>query len=84
MARRSLLWLWFSWGRNQNGQLGLGTNEDASVPQKVRAFEVSGSLPPRPLPPHAALLTVHAEVAFAGGESEDAGGWSGAHSSGHR
>eukprot|EP00271_Cylindrocystis_brebissonii_P008505 TRINITY_DN22878_c0_g1_i1.p1 TRINITY_DN22878_c0_g1~~TRINITY_DN22878_c0_g1_i1.p1 ORF type:complete len:446 (+),score=66.57 TRINITY_DN22878_c0_g1_i1:322-1659(+) len=29
----------YSWGRNQNGQLGLGTREDALVPQKVTFFE---------------------------------------------
>lgn len=28
-----------SWGRNQNGQLGLGTTEDALVPQKIEAFQ---------------------------------------------
>ncbi|KAG6595606.1 Ultraviolet-B receptor UVR8, partial [Cucurbita argyrosperma subsp. sororia] len=28
-----------SWGRNQNGQLGLGTTEDALVPQKIQAFQ---------------------------------------------
>ncbi|XP_058735596.1 ultraviolet-B receptor UVR8-like isoform X2 [Vicia villosa] len=28
-----------SWGRNQNGELGLGTTEDSLVPQKVLAFE---------------------------------------------
>ncbi|KAL8096423.1 ultraviolet-B receptor UVR8 isoform X2 [Apium graveolens] len=28
-----------SWGRNQNGQLGLGTMEDSLVPQKVQAFQ---------------------------------------------
>lgn len=28
-----------SWGRNQNGQLGLGTTEDSLVPQKVHAFK---------------------------------------------
>ncbi|KAF3543687.1 hypothetical protein DY000_02005917 [Brassica cretica] len=28
-----------SWGRNQNGQLGLGDTEDSLVPQKIRAFE---------------------------------------------
>ncbi|KAL1814080.1 hypothetical protein ACET3Z_024145 [Daucus carota] len=28
-----------SWGRNQNGQLGLGTIEDSLVPQKVQAFQ---------------------------------------------
>ncbi|KAG6551955.1 hypothetical protein Mapa_006572 [Marchantia paleacea] len=28
-----------SWGRNQNGQLGLGHNEDSLVPKKVVAFE---------------------------------------------
>lgn len=28
-----------SWGRNQNGQLGLGTTEDSLVPQKIQAFE---------------------------------------------
>lgn len=28
-----------SWGRNQNGQLGLGNNEDALVPRKVTAFD---------------------------------------------
>ncbi|XP_077224913.1 ultraviolet-B receptor UVR8-like [Tasmannia lanceolata] len=28
-----------SWGRNQNGQLGLGTTEDSLVPQKIRAFQ---------------------------------------------
>ncbi|CAM8947795.1 unnamed protein product [Rhodiola kirilowii] len=29
----------WSWGRNQNGQLGLGTSEDSLVPQKVQAFQ---------------------------------------------
>ncbi|XP_020588013.1 ultraviolet-B receptor UVR8 [Phalaenopsis equestris] len=28
-----------SWGRNQNGQLGLGSNEDSLVPQKVQTFQ---------------------------------------------
>ncbi|XP_062095114.1 ultraviolet-B receptor UVR8 isoform X1 [Humulus lupulus] len=28
-----------SWGRNQNGQLGLGTTEDSLVPQKIQAFK---------------------------------------------
>uniref|UniRef100_A0ACD5ZD62 Uncharacterized protein n=1 Tax=Avena sativa TaxID=4498 RepID=A0ACD5ZD62_AVESA len=28
-----------SWGRNQNGQLGLGNNEDSLLPQKIQAFE---------------------------------------------
>ncbi|XP_057972443.1 ultraviolet-B receptor UVR8 isoform X2 [Malania oleifera] len=28
-----------SWGRNQNGQLGLGTTEDSLVPQKIQAFQ---------------------------------------------
>lgn len=28
-----------SWGRNQNGQLGLGTTEDCPVPQKIEAFQ---------------------------------------------
>ncbi|GBG86585.1 hypothetical protein CBR_g41650 [Chara braunii] len=31
--------IFFSWGRNQNGQLGLGHNEDSLVPQRVEAFE---------------------------------------------
>ncbi|XXG87075.1 hypothetical protein AAC387_Pa11g1857 [Persea americana] len=28
-----------SWGRNQNGQLGLGATDDSLVPQKIQAFE---------------------------------------------
>ncbi|CAO2832421.1 unnamed protein product [Amaranthus hypochondriacus] len=28
-----------SWGRNQNGQLGIGTTEDCQVPQKIQAFK---------------------------------------------
>ncbi|RWR92760.1 Regulator of chromosome condensation [Cinnamomum micranthum f. kanehirae] len=28
-----------SWGRNQNGQLGLGTTDDSLVPQNIQAFE---------------------------------------------
>ncbi|XP_052141834.1 ultraviolet-B receptor UVR8-like [Oryza glaberrima] len=28
-----------SWGRNQNGQLGLGNTEDSLLPQKIQAFE---------------------------------------------
>ncbi|XP_078434073.1 regulator of chromosome condensation (RCC1) family protein isoform X2 [Wolffia australiana] len=28
-----------SWGRNQNGQLGLGSTEDSLLPQKIQAFE---------------------------------------------
>lgn len=31
----------WSWGRNQNGQLGLGTTEDSLVPQNIEAFQVS-------------------------------------------
>ncbi|MBA0749221.1 hypothetical protein Gogos_003170, partial [Gossypium gossypioides] len=27
------------WGRNQNGQLGLGSTEDSLVPQKIQAFQ---------------------------------------------
>ncbi|XP_057419618.1 ultraviolet-B receptor UVR8 isoform X2 [Lotus japonicus] len=28
-----------SWGRNQNGQLGLGTADDSLVPQKIQTFQ---------------------------------------------
>uniref|UniRef100_J3LDS2 RCC1-like domain-containing protein n=1 Tax=Oryza brachyantha TaxID=4533 RepID=J3LDS2_ORYBR len=28
-----------SWGRNQNGQLGLGNTDDSLIPQKIQAFE---------------------------------------------
>ncbi|XP_022841811.1 ultraviolet-B receptor UVR8-like [Olea europaea var. sylvestris] len=28
-----------SWGRNQNGQLGLGTTEDSLLPQKIEGFQ---------------------------------------------
>ncbi|KAL0378192.1 UNVERIFIED_CONTAM: Ultraviolet-B receptor UVR8, partial [Sesamum radiatum] len=28
-----------SWGRNQNGQLGLGSTEDSLVPRKIEAFQ---------------------------------------------
>ncbi|KAG8071013.1 hypothetical protein GUJ93_ZPchr0006g45541 [Zizania palustris] len=28
-----------SWGRNQNGQLGLGNTEDSLLPQKIQAFQ---------------------------------------------
>ncbi|KAI4330103.1 hypothetical protein MLD38_028410 [Melastoma candidum] len=28
-----------SWGRNQNGQLGLGSTEDSLLPQKIHAFQ---------------------------------------------
>ncbi|KAK3035268.1 hypothetical protein RJ639_034705 [Escallonia herrerae] len=28
-----------SWGRNQNGQLGLGSTEDSLVPQRIEAFK---------------------------------------------
>uniref|UniRef100_A0A803L4T6 Ultraviolet-B receptor UVR8 n=1 Tax=Chenopodium quinoa TaxID=63459 RepID=A0A803L4T6_CHEQI len=28
-----------SWGRNQNGQLGIGTAEDSLIPQKIQAFQ---------------------------------------------
>ncbi|KAJ8476942.1 hypothetical protein OPV22_020669 [Ensete ventricosum] len=28
-----------SWGRNQNGQLGLGTTDDSLVPQKIQALQ---------------------------------------------
>ncbi|XP_057539967.1 ultraviolet-B receptor UVR8-like isoform X2 [Amaranthus tricolor] len=28
-----------SWGRNQNGQLGIGTTEDCQVPQKIQVFQ---------------------------------------------
>ncbi|KAM7529890.1 hypothetical protein LguiB_033300 [Lonicera macranthoides] len=28
-----------SWGRNQNGQLGLGTTEDSLIPQKIESFK---------------------------------------------
>jgi alpha-tubulin suppressor-like RCC1 family protein len=31
----------YSWGRNQNGQLGLGHTEDSLVPQVVEAFQAS-------------------------------------------
>ncbi|KAK7260057.1 hypothetical protein RIF29_25794 [Crotalaria pallida] len=31
--------MWFSWGRNQNGQLGLVITEDAPLPQKVQTFQ---------------------------------------------
>ncbi len=41
-----LLWLYaiwwvglWSWGRNQNGQLGLGCTDDCNMPQKVLAFQ---------------------------------------------
>ncbi|XP_042494545.1 ultraviolet-B receptor UVR8-like isoform X6 [Macadamia integrifolia] len=30
---------WGCWGRNQNGQLGLGHSEDSLFPQKVEAFQ---------------------------------------------
>ncbi|AET04805.2 chromosome condensation regulator RCC1 repeat protein [Medicago truncatula] len=30
---------WGCWGRNQNGELGLGTTKDSHVPQKILAFE---------------------------------------------
>lgn len=40
MALRGLL---YSWGRNQNGQLGLGHTDDVLVPNKVAAFEVCHS-----------------------------------------
>lgn len=36
-----LLLLKCSWGRNQNGQLGIRTTEDSLVPQKIKAFQVS-------------------------------------------
>jgi alpha-tubulin suppressor-like RCC1 family protein len=29
----------FSWGRNQNGQLGLGCTDACNMPQKVLAFQ---------------------------------------------
>jgi alpha-tubulin suppressor-like RCC1 family protein len=32
----------FSWGRNQNGQLGLGHTDDCNIPQKVLAFQGVG------------------------------------------
>lgn len=39
--RISLTFLYIkSWGRNQNGQLGLGNTEDSLVPRKIQAFEV--------------------------------------------
>lgn len=32
----------FSFGRNQNGQLGTGTDVDSLIPQRVTALEVRG------------------------------------------
>lgn len=35
----------FSFGRNQNGQLGLGTTKDAILPQPVESLRVNPRLP---------------------------------------
>ncbi|XP_042373705.1 ultraviolet-B receptor UVR8 isoform X2 [Zingiber officinale] len=54
-----------SWGRNQNGQLGLGTTEDSLVPQKIQAFQGI----------HVKMIAAGAEHTAAVTENGDLYGW---------
>ncbi|GAB2287222.1 Ultraviolet-B receptor uvr8 [Dionaea muscipula] len=51
-----------SWGRNQNGQLGLGTMEDSLVPQKLMAFQGSSIKMVAAGAEHSAAVTEDGEV----------------------
>lgn len=51
-----------SWGRNQNGQLGLGTTEDSLVPQKIEAFQGVSVKMVAAGAEHSAAVTVDGEI----------------------
>ncbi|KAM7529011.1 hypothetical protein LguiB_032421 [Lonicera macranthoides] len=51
-----------SWGRNQNGQLGLGTIEDSLVPQKIESFKGVSVKMVAAGAEHTAAVTVDGEI----------------------